>query len=164
MPGSKHKKSVEEILRSTDLKVTIPRLAVLSVLATSSKPLRIKDLEKRLREQCEEIDTVTIYRTIETLKKKGMVKRVRFDEDAAYFELHDPKEDIHHFTCHACGERMRVNRCVFPKYRAMLLRDYPEFADIDGHDIEFYGTCAVCAKKNPVGKKKPALKTKAKGR
>lgn len=149
MPARKQKKPLEEILRATELKVTVPRLAVLSVLASSGSPMRIKDVEKQLREQCKEIDTVTIYRTIETLKKKGMVKRVRLDDDAAYFELVDPERHYHHFTCYACGKCTRINRCVFPKYRPMLLRDFPEFSEITDHEIEFFGTCTKCTKKRP---------------
>ncbi len=133
-------------LRKVGLKSTLPRLSVLRVLSRLRLPLRIKDLHTRLKKAKSEIDMVTIYRTIETLTVKNMVRRVDFGEGAAYYEWNNG-EDSHHMSCVDCKKRETVRNCFFSEFEARVLSKVPTFKLISRHSIEYFGLCKKCAKK-----------------
>ncbi len=61
-------------LHRVGLKSTNPRIYILEVLVRAKSPLRVKDICKKLTDKQKEIDMVTIYRSIETLSEKGMIR------------------------------------------------------------------------------------------
>lgn len=133
-------------LRKAGLKSTVPRLSVLRVLSRLRAPVRIKDLYTHMQKAKCEIDMVTIYRTIETLTQKNMVRRVDFGEGAAYYEWNNG-EDSHHMSCVDCKRRETVSNCFFPEFEARIMKKVPIFEFITRHSIEYFGLCKKCAKK-----------------
>ena len=134
-------------LRKSGLKSTIPRTLVLEVLFRANTPLRIKDVCSRLSKKKSAIDLVTVYRTIEIFCLKGIVRRVDFGEDAAYYEYNDGK-DNHHISCIICKRRSKIDGCFFPEVESRLKAKIPEFDSILRHSIEFFGMCKKCSKKS----------------
>ena len=138
-----------KILHAVNLKATQPRIEVLKVLARATSPLRIKDISSKLASLRSNIDTVTVYRTIESLLEKGMVRRVDFGEDSAYYEL-DSGEDIHHVSCTMCRSRENIKKCFFlenQKNAKKVLAQANTFASVTRHSIEYFGVCTKCASK-----------------
>ncbi len=133
-------------LRKVGLKSTEPRLGVLRALSRLRSPLRIKDLYVRLQKTKSEIDMVTIYRTIQALTEKNMVRRVDFGEGAAYYELNNG-EDSHHMSCVDCKKREIVSNCFFSEFEARVMTKVPTFEFITRHSIEYFGLCKKCVKK-----------------
>ena len=133
-------------LRKVGLKTTEPRLSVLRALSRLHSPLRIKDLHARLKKAKSKIDMVTIYRTVETLTEKNMVRRVDFGEGAAYYEWNNG-EDSHHMSCLNCKKRESVKNCFFPEFEARVMSKVPTFKQITHHSIEYFGLCKKCATK-----------------
>lgn len=133
-------------LRKVGLKSTMPRLSVLRLLSRVRSPLRIKDLYARLKMVNAEIDMVTIYRTVETLSQKNMIRRVDFGEGAAYYEWNNG-EDSHHISCVLCKRRETIRNCFFSEVENRVLAKAPVFEGISRHSMEYFGLCKKCAKK-----------------
>jgi Fur family ferric uptake transcriptional regulator len=132
------------LLHEAGLRSTVPRVRVLKLFSASKKPLRIKDILRKLKTKDTDIDMVTIYRVIKMLCKSGIVHRVDFCEDSAYYEFADGKHNRHHMTCTDCRTRVGVDLCPFPDYEERLLKQSPLFSTITRHSMEYFGLCKKC--------------------
>lgn len=130
------------LLHDAGLKATMPRIRIIRLLNLEKKPLRIKDIYRRLSKY--DVDMVTIYRTIEVLCEKNIVHRVDFGEDAAYYEF-NRGDDRHHITCVGCKKRENIDFCFFSKaYKTLLLKRIPNFGKVMKHTMECFGLCKKC--------------------
>jgi Fur family ferric uptake transcriptional regulator len=82
-----------------------------------------------------------VYRTLQTLKKVGLVDEVHFDEDHHHYEVKASAEH-HHLVCLRCG------RIIEFKYPLALLvkKNVPEAKDfeISGTETRISGYCSEC--------------------
>jgi len=93
-----------EMLKSVRLYCTTSRLAILEVLFGSDSPLTQDQIRQALPN---ELDKVTVYRTLTSLLEADLVHRAYVDERAAYYELaiHCGPSQCHpHFHCTRCGQ------------------------------------------------------------
>ncbi|HXK37555.1 MAG TPA: Fur family transcriptional regulator [Candidatus Paceibacterota bacterium] len=148
MQTTKHQpgetKSMSQVIRETGLKATGARGKVLRVLTDAKKPLRVKDIFERVQMTDEDMNMVTIYRTIETFVKKGIVHRDDFGEDAAYYELHDDKRHHHYITCTGCKRHDDIEGCFYEGFEPELRAQVPHYDSITYHTVEYFGLCSAC--------------------
>jgi Fur family ferric uptake transcriptional regulator len=136
--------STSDIIRGAGLKSTGARGKILKILGHARKPLRVKDIFERLTEVDEEANMVTVYRTIDTFIKKGIIHRVNFAEDAAYYELHDNAHHKHYISCIGCKRRDEVDTCPYGVTDSSMNCKIPSFDTITHHDVELFGICTAC--------------------
>ncbi|MHC4109861.1 MAG: Fur family transcriptional regulator [Planctomycetota bacterium] len=101
---SEIKLRIENLLRSVDLRKTGPRVAILSVLLDAHKPLSQDQIAAKLAPTIP--NKVTIYRTLESFCKAGLVHKAFMQKRAWHFELADrcTESQCHpHFACKKCG-------------------------------------------------------------
>ncbi len=91
-------------------------------------------------------DQATVYRTIKSLKEKGVIKQIDLRHNHAHYELANIAEH-HHLICLRCGRIEDVAHCGVEAIQSAVLRDSKHFAEIKQHALEFYGICKSCAKK-----------------
>jgi len=104
------------ILKSAKLYCTAGRLAVVKVLLKAENALRQDQIAKRLGKN--QFDKVTIYRTLETLAKAGIVHKAFVEDRARHFELAHNCTDTQchpHFTCTNCGRTHCLTKMSLPK-------------------------------------------------
>lgn len=140
-------KSINQLIRESGLKATGSRAKILRILSNAKKPLRIKDIFDRVQGVDEETNMVTIYRTIETFVSKGIVHRVDFGENAAYYELHDAKHNHNYITCTECKRHDVIenmtNNDVDPEIKSHL----PHYDAVTYQSVEYFGVCLACKEK-----------------
>jgi Fur family transcriptional regulator, ferric uptake regulator len=100
----KHNPDIDALLRSNGLRRTPVRVEVIDLLRAAGRPLSVPQILEKLKG----VDTVTVYRTLNTFVKKKLVHRVRGEDrgwlyaagdiDAAPMHLHP------HFVCDECGK------------------------------------------------------------
>ena len=73
------------MLKTAKLYCTQGRVAVLKILMKADKPLSQDQIAQRCGKK--QFDKVTIYRTLESLLKVGIVHKAFIDKRAWYFEL-----------------------------------------------------------------------------
>lgn len=90
-------------LRQAGLKVTVPRLKILEILAgNSTRHMSAEDVYRRLLESNEDIGLATVYRVLTQFESAGLVTRHHFEGGTAVFEL-DQGEHHDHIVCEDCG-------------------------------------------------------------
>jgi Fur family ferric uptake transcriptional regulator len=148
--------SQAKLLRSVGLRTTQARVSVLAALARSRSPLAAAALVEQLGAP---IELTTIYRTLETLTKKGLVHRVRGADERAWSYAvggGGPGETMSggakgagksshrhaHFVCARCGRIECLPAvAVPPQLGAAKL---PERYVMDWAEVVLHGRCAAC--------------------
>jgi Fur family ferric uptake transcriptional regulator len=91
-------------LRKAGLKITLPRLKILEILADSrTRHLSAEDIYKDLLDSGEEIGLATVYRVLTKFEAAGLVTRHNFEGGHSVFEL-DDGEHHDHMVCVETGE------------------------------------------------------------
>ena len=102
---------LKDELRSSGLRSTAPRLAVLQQLLSSKSPLSHADLADQLESQG--LERATVYRNLMDLAEAGIVTRSELGDHVWRYEVrrqghaHDSKHP--HFVCVDCGEVSCLN-------------------------------------------------------
>ena len=83
-------------LKRAGLKVTLPRLNILSILSESTDQgahLSAEDVYQRLRDAGDDVGLATVYRVLTQFETAGLVERHNFESGHSVFEL---ASDDHH--------------------------------------------------------------------
>ena len=127
-------------LRNAGLKVTLPRLKILDILAEGSdRHMSAEDIYKRLLVANQDIGLATVYRVLTQFEAAGLVTRHHFEGGIAVFELnHGPHHD--HIVCVDCGHVEEfVDGGIEERQQAVAQRLGFEISD---HALILYGHCA----------------------
>ena len=130
-----------EMLRTAGLYCTKSRVDILKVLMKANKPLNQEQIARQFGKK--QFDKVTIYRTLESLLKVGLVHKVFVAERAWHFELaHNCTESqCHpHFTCTGCGN----THCLTGMSLPMAKSPHKGFI-IHRQQVRLEGLCPACA-------------------
>jgi Fur family ferric uptake transcriptional regulator len=126
-------------LRNAGLKVTLPRLKILDILAEGSeRHMSAEDIYKRLLVSNEDIGLATVYRVLTQFEAAGLVTRHHFEGGMAVFELnHGPHHD--HIVCVDCGNVEEfMDGGIEERQQAVAERLGFEISD---HALILYGHC-----------------------
>lgn len=134
--------SIAGALKNVGLRATPHRMALLGTLATARTPKTADEIRGRMGR----VDLVTVYRNLESLAKAGLVREVRFKDAAARYELADDAGHHHHLVCTGCGAVDELEDCDVSAIEKTALKKSRNFASIDEHALEFFGTCRSCAR------------------
>jgi Fe2+ or Zn2+ uptake regulation protein len=129
------------ILDKAGLKKTDSRIALLDFLSKNKKPLSVKDIVSKLSG-----DKVTIYRILEAMTKKGLIRRVDTGERESQYEIID-NHDHHHVICLDCKKISDFLGCDADSLITRALKQVKDFKQITHHSFDLFGICNTCAKK-----------------
>lgn len=132
-------------LRKAGLKVTLPRLRILDILAASpEKHMSAEDIYKGLLEMGDEVGLATVYRVLTQFESAGLVNRLNFESGQSVFELNQgPHHD--HLLCVQCNAVEEFyDEVIETRQRAIAEKFGYEMTD---HALNIYGLCAKCRKK-----------------
>ena len=126
-------------LRRAGLKVTLPRLKILEILAgAATHHLSAEDIYRRLLDLGEDIGLATVYRVLTQFEAAGLVTRHHFEGGTAVFELN--RGDHHdHVVCVDCGKVEEFTDTVIEDLQAAAAKRLG-FAIAD-HALILYGHC-----------------------
>ena len=128
-------------LLSANMRNTAGRRAVLEFVTHASSPVSVDDIEKAPSVTKLDLDQATIYRIINLLTKKGILRSVDFGEGKARFELASHPHH-HHVVCTNCGAVKDVEDCLRPSATATIEKETG--FKIASHTLEFFGLCKAC--------------------
>lgn len=78
---------LQQKIKQAGLRVTHPRMAVLSVLAQQSDELTVKQIYQRLHEQKQQLSLATVYRVVSDLVQAGLIASYQFHRAETKFNL-----------------------------------------------------------------------------
>jgi len=128
------------MLKAAELYRTKVRIATLKVLMKADEPLSQNQIARRLGKK--HFDKVTIYRTLESLLKVGLVHKAFIEKRAWHFELADncTESQCHpHFTCTNCGSTHCLTEISLP----MANSPHKGFV-IHRQQVRLEGLCPAC--------------------
>ncbi len=115
---------------------------LVETLLERNSPMTLAELTEHpsLAELC---DRATVFRLLQRLMDKGIIRRLGLHERAAYFTLLVPGRHQDFLICTKCGDIEPIKApCPVHKLER-------EIADSTGyenlyHELEFFGTCPQC--------------------
>jgi Fur family transcriptional regulator, ferric uptake regulator len=126
-------------LRNAGLKVTLPRLKILDILADGpARHMSAEDIYKKLLVSNEDIGLATVYRVLTQFEAAGLVTRHHFEGGMAVFELNQG-EHHDHIVCVDCGKVEEfMDGGIEERQHAVAKRLGFEISD---HALILYGHC-----------------------
>lgn len=137
---------MKEMLKEKGYKATPARLAILDIFAKGKAPLTAENVYKELKrsKQNKEINEATVYRTLSLFEEGGVLTKVDFRKESAFFEL--TKEHHHHITCLKCDTVEDFGSKAIEKVLGGIIRSSSKFINIKNHSLELFGLCNDCYK------------------
>ncbi len=131
----------EEACRDVGLKVTQQRLEVYRELMLAADHPSAESLHHRLRGRLPTISLDTVYRTLSTLAKHGLITRVETAESLSRFEV--SRIPHHHLICRECGEIVDFKWSLIDE--AALPKEIGHWGRVEHKSVVVYGVCARCS-------------------
>ena len=131
--------SQAQTLKSSGLKVTLPRLKVLEMFEKSpGQHFSAEEVYNRLIEQGNDIGIATVYRILMQFADAGLLRKSNFDGDKAWFELDDGQHHDH-LVCLDCG---RVEEFFDPEIeRRQQQVALSKGFELTDHALSLYAHC-----------------------
>lgn len=131
--------SVIDSLRKEGFRITPQRVAIVShMLDTESHP-SAEELHEAVRKKHPMVSLATVYKTLELLKKKGMVRELDFPTGARY----DSNLEEHvNLVCVKCGRIDDMDEDSLGELQSKVAKKARY--NILGGRFELYGYCSQC--------------------
>lgn len=125
-------------LRKLGLKVTLPRVKILEILAASAVHLSAEDIYRQLLEHGEDIGLATVYRVLTQFEAASLVRRHHFEGGTAVFEL-NRGEHHDHIVCMDCGKVEEFLDCGIEARQLDVAKKLG--FQVEEHNLILYGRC-----------------------
>ena len=141
------------------LRRTPERFAILEKVMTTTSHFSIDALHSALESEGYHVSRATVYNTIELLLKCGLVRRNTFSTQSPQYEKTSGLTTHYHLVCSSCG---KVREIKDAEIDAMLAsRRFGKF-QASFIDLNIYGLCASCVRRQRSLEKAAASDTKKK--
>jgi Fur family transcriptional regulator, stress-responsive regulator len=135
----------ERLLREAALRVTRPRVAVLS--AVYDHPHADTDsLIGAVRQESGEVSHQAVYDVLRALTGAGLVRRVQPSGSVARYEAR-VGDNHHHVVCRSCGAIVDID-CAIGYSPCLTAADDAGY-EIDEAEVIYWGRCPACATSSP---------------
>ena len=131
---------LEALFHKFGLKITNQRIEVYREVAERSAHPSAEDVYERVHERLPAISLNTVYRSLTTLTKKGLLRHV---DHVVPKRLYDDNMELHHhFLCTHCGE---IQDVYIDNVQDLHLEGLPEDVEVT---VRIAGVCCVCSAKD----------------
>ncbi len=133
--------NTRQALNTPGLRITSQRALILEVIRHGQGHLDADEVYRLARRKQPRLSLSTVYRTLQTFKKLGLVEEVHFDEAHHHYEI-KPSTEHHHLVCLGCG---RVVEFRYPLAR-LVKRNVTEVKDFEiiNTELRMTGYCPAC--------------------
>ena len=139
---------LQQAVKNLGIRLTRQRRVILQVMDEAEQHLDVDQILERGRKIDSGVHLVTVYRTIELLKKHGLIDELdllHLRGDRHYYESHGPRDHIH-VACLRCGKVREVESDLFEQLKRQVERDTG--IGITVARVEIGGYCDDCRAKN----------------
>ena len=129
----------EDQLKAAGLKVTTPRVRILTLLGELDQPhVSAEQVYQILRDKGDDIGLATVYRVLTQFEQAGLVERHFFSGNQAVFELAD--EGHHdHLVCLDCGKVLEFSNATIETEQEKIAKKLG--FKLRDHTLHLYGEC-----------------------
>src|SRR5271169_380114 len=116
---------LQDALRQRRIRLTRQRSVILQVMDNAEQHLDVDQILERAQKMDPAIHLVTVYRTIDLLKKQGLIDELdllHLRGDRHYYETHGPRDHIH-VACLRCGKVREFESRLYEQLKEQIARD-----------------------------------------
>lgn len=134
---------------SRGLRMTRQRRTILSVVETAKQHLDAVQILRKARALDPKVDRVTVYRTLNLLKRHGLVDELDLMhlEGEKHFYERRPHRDHIHMACLRCGKILEFESDLFERLKGQIQRDCHFHIVVSR--LEVGGYCKLCRAGSP---------------
>ena len=134
-------------LSERGIRLTRQRRVILRVMDDAEQHLDVDQILERAQKIDSGVHLVTVYRTIELLKKHGLIDELdllHLRGDRHYYETHGPRDHIH-VACLRCGKVREFESRLYEQLKEQIARDF--HMKVTMSRTEVGGYCEECLQK-----------------
>ncbi|MFC1971556.1 Fur family transcriptional regulator [Chloroflexota bacterium] len=132
-----------ENLSEKGYRLTPQRLMILSAIEGSHDHISAEEIYTQVVAKYPYVNISTVYRTLELLKRLGMVYEIDLGEGRIRYHA-ETSGHHHHLICQNCGAVIDIDETTLSSLKEVLLRDYHFRADL--RHVAIFGLCEGCRK------------------
>ena|SRR6185312_8754207 len=136
-------RSSNELLRKRGYRLTPQRYMILSVIQEANEHLSIDQIIERVQLRNPYVSISTIYRTVELLKRLGLIRENHFSGEHAHYEAAEGQSH-HHLVCRRCHMTLHLDETLLGNLHEQLQEEY--HFHILTLDLVVAGYCTTCWK------------------
>ena len=125
MPKTEAPGALQSELMARGVRMTRQRRNILKIIETAKRHLDAGQILRRAHRVDASINRVTVYRTLQLLKRHGLVDELdllHLRGDGHYYERHPQREHIH-MACLRCGKVTEFESRHFEKLKEQIQRE-----------------------------------------
>ncbi len=135
---------LQQQLASRGIRLTRQRRVLLQVMETARRHLDAGDILRRAQKIDPRVTRVTVYRTIDLLKRHGLIDELdllHLRGDRHFYESHGPRDHIH-IACLRCGKVREFESELYEQLMKQIERDCGVHITVTRTEVGGY--CANC--------------------
>lgn len=137
-------KEAVERLKSSGVRITPQRHAVLEYLIEAEIHPTADDIYKALEGKFPNMSVATVYNNLRVFKDIGLVKELTYGDASSRFDYNTTKH--YHVICESCGKIVDFHYPSLDEVEA--LAETVTGFKVSHHRLEIYGTCPDCKEKH----------------
>src|SRR6202790_752419 len=138
---------LQQTLGTRGIRLTRQRRVILQVMDDAEQHLDVDQILERAQRIDPGVHLVTVYRTIDLLKKHGLIDELdllHLRGDRHYYETHGPRDHIH-VACLGCGQVREFESRLYEQLKEQIARDFRMKVTISRTEVGGY--CEACMQK-----------------
>src|SRR5580693_6784446 len=139
--------NLQKAMAERGIRMTRQRRVILQVMDDAEQHLDVDQILDRARKIDSGVHLVTVYRTIELLKKHGLIDELdllHLRGDRHYYESHGPRDHIH-VACLRCGKVREFESRLYEQLKQQIARDFKMKVTVSRTEVGGY--CEECQQK-----------------
>ena len=139
-----HQGELQQALGKRRIRLTRQRRVILQVMDDAEQHLDVDQILERAQKIDSGVALVTVYRTIDLLKKHGLIDELdllHLRGDRHYYETHGPRDHIH-VACLGCGKVREFESRLYEQLKQQIARDMNMKVTLSRTEVGGY--CADC--------------------
>jgi Fur family ferric uptake transcriptional regulator len=138
---------LQQAVANLGIRMTRQRRVILQVMDAAEQHLDVDQILDRAQKIDADVHLVTVYRTIDLLKKQGLIDELdllHLRGDRHYYETHGPRDHIH-VACLGCGKVREFESRLYEQLKEQIARDFKMKVTISRTEVGGY--CEDCQAK-----------------
>jgi Fe2+ or Zn2+ uptake regulation protein len=124
-------------------RLTNQKKAILDHLRSTSYHPDAYEVYEKVKKKLPQISLATVYRNLDSMAKKGLIKEIRIKEDR--FNYDGVEHHHHHFRCSRCGSVFNIEGDILLDFEKT--NESGVVGLVEEYDVMLKGVCMNCKRK-----------------
>ncbi|WP_419959632.1 peroxide-responsive transcriptional repressor PerR [Psychrobacillus sp. BM2] len=135
-----HLRDALDTLKSTGVRITPQRHAILEFIIQSMSHPTADDIYKALESKFPSMSVATVYNNLRVFREAGLVNELTYGDSSSRFDF--VTNDHYHMICDTCGKIVDFHYPGLDEVEH--LASHLTGFDVSYHRMEIYGVCPTC--------------------